>query len=78
MDPALPGTSMKLGRYVHKHELFVIFSLANQINPIFKMAARKSKMAAKINIKSDNGVLVSEKKTLNIAENDISGLFANK
>ena len=41
------------------------------------MAARKSKMAAKINIKSENGVLVSEKKRNN-AENDIYGLFANK
>ena len=41
------------------------------------MAARNSKMAAKINIKSENGVLVSEKK-LNNAENNISGLFANK
>ena len=30
MNPALPDTSMKLGRYVHKHELFEIFSLANQ------------------------------------------------
>ena len=40
------------------------------------MAARNSKMAAKINIKSKNGVLVSEKK-LNNAENNISGLFAN-
>ena len=26
MGPALPDTSMKLGRYVHKHELFEIFS----------------------------------------------------
>ena len=41
------------------------------------MAARNSKMAAKINIKSENGVLVSEKK-LNNAENSISGLFANE
>ena len=39
------------------------------------MAARNSKMTAKINIKSENGVLVSEKK-LNNAENNISGLFA--
>ena len=30
MNPALPDTSMKLGRYVHKHELFESFSLANQ------------------------------------------------
>ena len=30
MNPALPDTSIKLGRYVHKHELFEIFSLANQ------------------------------------------------
>ena len=30
MNPALPDTSMKLGRYVYKHELFEIFSLANQ------------------------------------------------
>ena len=30
MNPAHPDTSMKLGRYVHKHELFEIFSLANQ------------------------------------------------
>ena len=29
-NPALPDTSMKLGRYVYKHELFEIFSLANQ------------------------------------------------
>ena len=43
------------------------------------MAARKPKMAAKINIKSENGVLVSKKKKLNNAENDISGFFfANK
>ena len=42
------------------------------------MAARNSKMAAKINIKSENGVLVSEKKKLNNAENNISRLFANK
>ena len=41
------------------------------------MAARNSKMAAKINIKLKNGVLVSEKK-LNNGENNISGLFANK
>ena len=41
------------------------------------MAARNSKMAAKISIKSENGVLVSKKK-LNNAENNISGLFANK
>ena len=41
------------------------------------MAAQKSKMAAKINIKSENGALVSEKK-LNNAENDIAGLFANE
>ena len=41
------------------------------------MAARNSKMAAKINIKLENGVLVSEKK-INNAENNISGLFANK
>ena len=38
------------------------------------MAARKSKMAAKINIKSENGVMVSEKKLHN-AKNVISGLF---
>ena len=30
MNPALPDTSMKLGKYVYKHELFKIFSLANQ------------------------------------------------
>ena len=54
MNPALPDTSMKLGRYVYKHELFEIFSLANQ----------NSNMAAKINIKSENGVLVSEKKIM--------------
>ena len=30
MNPALPDTSMKLGRYVYKHELFEMFSLANQ------------------------------------------------
>ena len=30
MNPALPDTSMKLGRDVYKHELFEIFSLANQ------------------------------------------------
>ena len=30
MNPALPDTSMKLGRYVYKHGLFEIFSLANQ------------------------------------------------
>ena len=30
MNPALPDTSMKLGRYVHKPELLEIFSLANQ------------------------------------------------
>ena len=30
MNPALPDTSMKLGRYVYKHKLFEIFSLANQ------------------------------------------------
>ena len=30
MNPAHPDTSMKLGRYVHNHELFEIFSLANQ------------------------------------------------
>ena len=30
INPALPDTSMKLGRYVYKHELFEIFSLANQ------------------------------------------------
>ena len=41
------------------------------------MAARKSKMAAKISVNSENGVLVSDK-YLNNAENDISGLFANK
>ena len=41
------------------------------------MAARKSKMASKINIKSGNGVLVSEKNHNN-AENDVSGLFVNK
>ena len=41
------------------------------------MAARKSKMAAKINIKLEKVVLVSEKK-LNNAENDVSGLFLNK
>ena len=41
------------------------------------MAARNSKMAAKIYIKSENGFLVSEKK-LNNDENNISGLFANK
>ena len=29
-NPALPDTSMKLGKYVYKHELFKIFSLANQ------------------------------------------------
>ena len=42
------------------------------------MAAQKSKMAAKINIKSENGAIVSEKKKLNNAENDIAGLFANE
>ena len=42
------------------------------------MVAKKSMMAAKINIKSENGALVSEKKKLNNAENDISGLFANE
>ena len=42
------------------------------------MAARNSNMAAKVNIKSENGVLVSEKKKLNNAENNISGLFATK
>ena len=26
MNPALPDTSMKLGRCVHQHELFEIFS----------------------------------------------------
>ena len=41
------------------------------------MAAQKSKMAAKIGIKSENDVLVSEK-ILNKAENDIAGLSANK
>ena len=41
------------------------------------MAARNFKMAAKINIKSENGVLVIDKQ-LNNAENNISGLFANK
>ena len=41
------------------------------------MAARKSKMTAKININSENGVLDSDK-NLNNTENDISGLFANK
>ena len=41
------------------------------------MADRNSKMAAKINIKSENGVLVSEKKTNN-AEKNITVLFANK
>ena len=30
MNPALPDTSMKHSRYVYKHELFEIFSLANQ------------------------------------------------
>ena len=30
MNPALRDTSMKLGRYVYKHELFKNFSLANQ------------------------------------------------
>ena len=30
MNPALPDTSMKLSRYVYKHEQFEIFSLANQ------------------------------------------------
>ena len=40
------------------------------------MAAPNSKMAAKINIKSENGVLVIEK--LNNAENNVSGLFAHK
>ena len=30
INPALPDTSMKLGRSVYKHELFEIFSLANQ------------------------------------------------
>ena len=30
MNPALSDTSMKLGRYVYKHELFECFSLANQ------------------------------------------------
>ena len=30
MNPALPDTSIKLGRYVHKHGLFEIFSLAYQ------------------------------------------------
>ena len=30
INPAHPDTSMKLGRYVHKHVLFEIFSLANQ------------------------------------------------
>ena len=30
MNPALPDTSMKLGRYVYKPGLFEIFSLANQ------------------------------------------------
>ena len=40
------------------------------------MATQKSKMAAKINIKSENGVLVSEKK-LNNAENDIAVLLKN-
>ena len=29
MNPALTDTSMKLGRYVNKHELLEIFSLAN-------------------------------------------------
>ena len=41
------------------------------------MAARNSKMAAKINIKSENGVLVNEK-NINNAENNISGLFTNE
>ena len=41
------------------------------------MAAQNSKMAAKINIKSENGVLVSKKKLKN-AENNIAGLFVNK
>ena len=36
MNPALPDTSMKLGRYVHKHELFDIFSLANPNRPNFQ------------------------------------------
>ena len=30
MNPALPDTSMELGRYVYKHDLFEFFSLANQ------------------------------------------------
>ena len=41
------------------------------------MATGNSKMAAKINTKSENGVLVSEI-MLNNAENNISGLFASK
>ena len=48
-----------------------------KINPILKMVARKSKIAATINIKSENGVLVIEE-PLNNAQNDISGLLANK
>ena len=72
MNPSLSDTSMRLGRYVNKHEPFEIFSLANQnysiFSPIFKMAA-------KININSENSVLVREK---NLIMLDISGLFSNK
>ena len=63
MNPALPDTSMKLGRYAYNYELFEIFSLANQNYSNFQDGGSNSNMAAKINIKSENGVLVSEKKT---------------
>ena len=76
MNPALPDTSMKLGRYVYKHKLFEIFSLANQNYSNFQDGGSKFQDGCQ-NIKSENGVLVSEKK-LNNAENNISGLFANK
>ena len=43
MNPALPDTSMKLGRYVYKHELFDIFSLANQNYSNFQDGGSKFK-----------------------------------
>ena len=62
-NPALPDTSMKLGRCVHKHKLFETFSLDNENKSSFQGGGSKSKVAAKINIKSENEVLIREKKT---------------
>ena len=63
MNPALPDTSMKLGRYVYRHELFEIFSLANQNYSNFQDGGSKFQDGYQNNIKSENGVLDSEKKT---------------